>query len=51
MEVAQGKADGGCERLGDEFLSVEQAFFKREGVPFYFQDAGPAASAADPVTA
>jgi polar amino acid transport system substrate-binding protein len=30
------RADGGFERLGDEFLADEKAFFKREGVPFYF---------------
>jgi polar amino acid transport system substrate-binding protein len=30
------RADGGFERLGDEFLADEKAFFKREGIPFYF---------------
>jgi polar amino acid transport system substrate-binding protein len=30
------RADGGFERLGDEFLSEEKAYFKREGIPFYF---------------
>ena len=30
------RADGGFERLGDEFLPDEKAFFKREGIPFYF---------------
>jgi len=30
------RTDGGFERLGDEFLPAEKAFFKREGIPFYF---------------
>jgi polar amino acid transport system substrate-binding protein len=30
------RAGGGFERLGDEFLPAEKAFFKREGIPFYF---------------
>ena len=30
------RADGGFERLGDEFLPDEKAYFKREGIPFYF---------------
>jgi len=30
------RAAGGFERLGDEFLPDEKAFFKREGIPFYF---------------
>ena len=30
------RADGGFERLGDEFLSEEKAAFKAEGIPFYF---------------
>lgn len=30
------RADGGFERLGDEFLPDEKAFFKREAIPFYF---------------
>jgi len=30
------RADGGFERLGDEFLPAEKAFFKREGIPFFF---------------
>jgi polar amino acid transport system substrate-binding protein len=30
------RAAGGFERLGDEFLAEEKAFFKAEGLPFYF---------------
>jgi polar amino acid transport system substrate-binding protein len=30
------RADGGFEKLGDEFLAEEKAFFKRAVVPFYF---------------
>lgn len=30
------RADGGFERLGDEFLAEEKAYFTREGIPFYF---------------
>jgi len=30
------RAEDGFERLGDEFLPEEKAFFKREGIPFYF---------------
>ena len=30
------RADGGFERLGDEFLSEEKAYFKEHGIPFYF---------------
>jgi polar amino acid transport system substrate-binding protein len=30
------RADGGFERLGDEFLSEEKAYFRREMIPFYF---------------
>jgi polar amino acid transport system substrate-binding protein len=30
------RADGGFERLGNEFLAEEKAYFKREGIPFYF---------------
>ena len=30
------RADGGFERLGDEFLAEEKAFFKAQGLPFYF---------------
>jgi polar amino acid transport system substrate-binding protein len=30
------RAAGGFERLGDEFLAAEKAFFEREGIPFYF---------------
>lgn len=30
------RTGGGFERLGDEFLPDEKAFFKREGIPFYF---------------
>jgi polar amino acid transport system substrate-binding protein len=28
--------EGGFERLGDEFLADEKAFFKKEGIPFVF---------------
>lgn len=34
--LATFRADGGFERLGDEFLAEEKAFFKAEGLPFYF---------------
>lgn len=30
------RAAGGFERLGDEFLSEEKAYFKSRGIPFYF---------------
>lgn len=30
------KEKDGFERLGDEFLSEEKAYFKKEGLPFYF---------------
>jgi polar amino acid transport system substrate-binding protein len=30
------RADGGFERLGDEFLAEEKAVFKAQGIPFYF---------------
>jgi len=30
------RAEGGFERLGDEFLADEKAAFKRDGIPFYF---------------
>lgn len=30
------RAEGGFERLGDEFLPEEKAFFKAAGIPFYF---------------
>ena len=30
------RADGGFDRLGDEFLSEEKAYFKEHGIPFYF---------------
>jgi len=30
------RARGGFEKLGDEFLAEEKAFFKREAIPFYF---------------
>ena len=30
------RAAGGFERLGDEFLSEEKAYFKTHGIPFYF---------------
>jgi polar amino acid transport system substrate-binding protein len=30
------RAGGGFERLGDEFLPEEKAYFKRENIPFYF---------------
>ena len=34
--LAAFRADGGFERLGDEFLAEEKAFFKAQGLPFYF---------------
>ena len=30
------RAEGGFERLGDEFLPEEKAYFKARGLPFYF---------------
>jgi polar amino acid transport system substrate-binding protein len=30
------RSGGGFEELGDEFLSDEKAYFKAEGIPFYF---------------
>jgi len=30
------RADGGFDRLGDEFLAEEKAFFREQGIPFYF---------------
>jgi polar amino acid transport system substrate-binding protein len=30
------RAEGGFERLGDEFLPEEKAFFRAQGLPFYF---------------
>ena len=30
------RAEGGFERLGDEFLPEEKAYFKAQGLPFYF---------------
>lgn len=30
------RAAGGFERLGDEFLAEEKAFFEEQGIPFYF---------------
>jgi polar amino acid transport system substrate-binding protein len=30
------RADGGFERLGDEFLADEKAYFKANDIPFYF---------------
>jgi polar amino acid transport system substrate-binding protein len=30
------RSKGGFERLGDEFLSEEKAYFKEHGIPFYF---------------
>lgn len=30
------RAEGGFERLGDEFLPAEKAFFKAQGIPFVF---------------
>lgn len=30
------RADGGFDRLGDEFLAKEKAFFEEQGIPFYF---------------
>lgn len=34
--LQQFKREQGFERLGDEFLPDEKAFFKRNGIPFYF---------------
>jgi polar amino acid transport system substrate-binding protein len=34
--LATFRAAGGFERLGDDFLAEEKAFFKAEGLPFYF---------------
>jgi polar amino acid transport system substrate-binding protein len=34
--LAAFRADGGFERLGDEFLAEEKAIFKAQGLPFYF---------------
>lgn len=34
--LEQFKREGGFERLGDEFLPEEKAYFKRNGIPFYF---------------
>ncbi|MFN9368144.1 MAG: transporter substrate-binding domain-containing protein [Planctomycetia bacterium] len=30
------RADGGFERLGDEFLAEEKAYFKKHAIPFFF---------------
>ena len=30
------RAAGGFERLGDEFLAAEKAYFREQGIPFYF---------------
>lgn len=30
------RADGGFDRLGDEFLGEQKAYFKEHGIPFYF---------------
>ena len=30
------RADGGYDRLGDEFLGEQKAYFKAHGIPFYF---------------
>ena len=30
------RADGGFERLGDEFLPEEKRYFRTNGIPFYF---------------
>jgi len=34
--LATFRADGGFERLGDEFLPEQKAYFKQHGIPFYF---------------
>ncbi len=34
--LAKFRAGGGFDRLGDEFLPDEKAFFKNEGIPFLF---------------
>ena len=34
--LEQFKQEGGFEKLGDEFLPEEKAYFKRNGIPFYF---------------
>jgi polar amino acid transport system substrate-binding protein len=34
--LQQFRDAGGFERLGDEFLAEEKAFFKAQGIPFYF---------------
>lgn len=34
--LAAFRAGGGFDRLGDEFLPEEKAFFKKEGIPFLF---------------
>ena len=34
--LEQFKQEGGFEKLGDEFLREEKAYFKRNGIPFYF---------------
>ena len=34
--LAEFRAGGGFDRLGDEFLPEEKAFFKKEGIPFLF---------------
>jgi len=30
------RRDGGFERLGNEFLADEKAYFQKEGIPFFF---------------
>jgi polar amino acid transport system substrate-binding protein len=34
--LARFRADGGFERLGDEFLADEKQYFRRHAIPFYF---------------
>jgi polar amino acid transport system substrate-binding protein len=34
--LATFRAEGGFEKLGDEFLPEEKAYFKDHGLPFYF---------------
>jgi len=34
--LEQFKQQGGFERLGDEFLPEEKAYFQKNGIPFYF---------------
>ncbi|NBS27211.1 MAG: amino acid ABC transporter substrate-binding protein, partial [Gammaproteobacteria bacterium] len=34
--LKQFKAEGGFEKLGNEFLPEEKAFFTKNNIPFYF---------------